>query len=68
MTVALICVHYLSNTGYAQSIYRIQKTKEVDVKLRGTSTMHDWEMDALFTIGEAQFLLKSTNESKLISI
>lgn len=68
LTLILICITSLNNIGYSQSIYKIQETKEFDIKLMGTSSLHDWEMDALSTTGEAQFVFKSGSESDLVSI
>ncbi len=62
----LICI-MVTNIGYGQSIYKIIETKGFDIKLSGTSTLHDWEMDALSTTGEAKFMLKSGSDD-LVSI
>ncbi|SRX55458.1 YceI family protein [Aequorivita sp. CIP111184] len=58
----------ISSIGYAQTIYRIQDNKNVSMKLNGTSTFHDWEMDATRAKGEAQLIFSTTNESELASI
>ncbi len=55
------------NVGYSQTSYKVKDTKEV-LKLSGTSTVHDWEMSALHSSGEAKFVFNSGNESELISI
>ena len=52
----------VSNVVHAQSIYKIEETKDVDIKLRGTSTLHKWEMEARTVAGEAEFGLKPDNE------
>jgi polyisoprenoid-binding protein YceI len=52
----------LGNIASAQSNYKIEETKDVDMKLRGTSTLHKWEMDAKTVEGEAQFDMKPENK------
>lgn len=52
----------------AQTTYKVKETKDVDVKLLGTSTLHDWEMNAKSTTGEAQFIFKSGSETDLVAI
>jgi polyisoprenoid-binding protein YceI len=42
----------------AQSIYKITDSKDNDMKLSGTSTLHDWTMNANTFTSEAQFNLK----------
>lgn len=64
----LICFTGLNHIGYSQAIYTIKETKDFDIKLSGTSTLHDWEMDALNATGEAQFVFKAGSESDLVSI
>ncbi|MFT7233140.1 MAG: hypothetical protein ACI8TA_002363 [Cyclobacteriaceae bacterium] len=68
--LAMVIFHCVAhpNIGHAQSLYKVKETKDIDIKLSGTSTMHDWEMDALFTTGEAYFIFKSGSEIDLISI
>jgi len=66
--VLLISMIAYSNIGNAQSVYKIQKNETIDMKLNGTSTFHDWEMDAVTATGEAQFTFKSGDESELESL
>lgn len=54
--------------GYSQSTYSINETKDVDMKILGTSTLHDWEMNAQSSSGEAQFVFRSDDENDLVSI
>lgn len=68
MGLILICMMGFNGIGYSQSTYKIDETKEVNVKLLGTSTLHDWEMDANSATGEAQFIFKSGSESELTSL
>ncbi len=68
IALMLICITGLSNIGYSQSIYKIEDTKDINMKLLGTSTLHNWEMDAISATGEAQFVFKSGSESDLVSV
>jgi polyisoprenoid-binding protein YceI len=52
----------------AQSTYKIQETKDVNMKLSGTSTLHNWEMSAQNTTGIAEFGFKGTGELELNSL
>lgn len=58
----------LFNIGYAQAIYNIQDTRGVHLKLKGTSTLHDWEMVSNYATGEAQFITRSGSPSELTSL
>lgn len=60
--LVLIALIAIASTGYAQAIYKIQDTKDVAMKLTGTSTVHDWEMDAEKATGEAHFHFKKDGE------
>jgi polyisoprenoid-binding protein YceI len=53
---------------HAQSTYKIEETKDIDMKLSGTSTLHNWTMNAQNTTGEAQFGFKGTSESQLSTL
>lgn len=66
--LVLIIIIVFTNIGFAQSIYKIQKNNTIDIKLKGTSTMHDWEMAANTATGEAQFIFKSTDIQELTSL
>jgi polyisoprenoid-binding protein YceI len=58
----------LSGTLYSQTIYKINDSKDIDMKLSGTSTLHKWAMDAKTFSGEAQFGFKSGSSDELASI
>ncbi len=45
----------------AQTKYKIQETKDIDMKLSGTSTLHNWTMETQTFTGEAQFGFKTGN-------
>lgn len=64
-TLVFIILIVLTNIGFAQSIYKIQKNDTIDMKLKGTSTLHDWEMDAITATGDVQFIFKSANVNEL---
>ncbi len=67
-SLLLVLMLGLVNIGCAQGVYKIQKNKNVHIKLLGTSTLHDWEMIAGNAHGEAQFIFKSPNEKELTSL
>ncbi|SRX75197.1 YceI family protein [Aequorivita antarctica] len=66
--LALIMMIGISSTAYTQAIYKIEDNNNVSMKLTGTSTMHDWEMDATRAKGEAQFMFDASNEGALTSM
>jgi polyisoprenoid-binding protein YceI len=45
----------LCNLLQAQSLYKITDSKDMDMKLSGTSTLHNWAMDAKAFSGDAEF-------------
>ncbi|MEO5975930.1 MAG: YceI family protein [Chryseolinea sp.] len=68
MLLVFLVIQGISLTGFAQSVYKIAETKDIDMKLLGTSTLHKWEMDAQSVAGEAQFVFKSGSKSDLTSL
>jgi polyisoprenoid-binding protein YceI len=52
----------------AQATYKIQDTKDIDMKLSGTSTLHNWVMNAKNTTGAAQFGFIGIGDSHLSSL
>ena len=68
--IILIAISIIGSMFYtqAQSTYKIQETKDVDIKLSGTSTLHNWVMNAQNTTGVAQFVFKGASETTLSSI
>jgi polyisoprenoid-binding protein YceI len=52
----------------AQGTYKIQETKDIDMKLSGTSTLHNWVMNAQTFTGEAQFGFKAGAGNQLNSL
>ena len=57
-----------ASIGHAQAIYKIKNTNAADIVLQGTSTLHDWHMDAKNASGQAQFILKPGSKNELTSI
>ena len=47
---------------HAQSIYKISNSKDMDMKLSGTSTLHSWTMDAKTFSGDADFHFESGSQ------
>jgi len=60
----LISLQYVS----AQPVYKILATKDIDMKLSGTSTLHNWVMNTQIFTGEAQFIFSVANTDQLKSI
>jgi polyisoprenoid-binding protein YceI len=52
----------------AQSVYKIQETKDINMKLSGTSTLHNWEMNTQTFTGEAQFGFKTGDVGQLSTL
>lgn len=64
----IICIVFFTNILYSQSLYKIQNSKGIDMKLLGTSTLHKWTMDARTFNGDAQFDFKSGADNQLTSL
>ena len=52
----------------AQSNYKIENTKESDIKLSGTSTLHDWMMRTPTFTSQAQFDFAAGNDHQLTAV
>lgn len=68
LVIIYICLTVFPNIGYSQSLYKVKETKDVNIKLLGTSTFRDWEMDALTSNGEAKFIFKPGSDKDLVSL
>ncbi|WP_259065982.1 YceI family protein [Mucilaginibacter sp. X4EP1] len=68
LILTAICILGFSSMLQAQSIYKINDSKDIDMKLSGTSTLHKWSMDAKTFSGNADFGFKSGNATGLSSI
>jgi polyisoprenoid-binding protein YceI len=62
------CTIGFSSAVHSQAIYKINDSKDIDMKLSGTSTLHKWAMDAKTFSGEAQFGFKVGSDDQLASI
>ena len=69
---ALVCMVFcmiaFSSILHSQTTYKINDSKDIDMKLSGTSTLHKWAMDAKTFSGEAQFGFKTGSDDQLASI
>jgi hypothetical protein len=68
LSMMAICLMGITQILYAQSIYKISDSKGIDMKLSGTSTMHNWTMDAKTFSGQAEFGFKPGNANQLNSL
>jgi len=59
---------YSSQTLYSQAIYNISNTKDVNMKLSGTSTLHNWNMNSKSILGQAKFKFSDGNSTELKDI
>lgn len=64
----LIAMMGIVHLGHAQAIYKIQDSQDVAMKLTGSSTLHDWEMDVKKAKGEAQFPFSTETSGELLSL
>jgi hypothetical protein len=49
-------------------IYKINESKDIDMKLSGTSTLHKWVMNAKTFSGEVEFGFLAGSDAQLSSI
>jgi polyisoprenoid-binding protein YceI len=68
LALTMICVVAFSSILHAQPVYKINDSKDIDMKLSGTSTLHKWVMDAKTFSGEAEFRFKPGSGDQLSSI
>ncbi len=62
------CILGFNQVLLSQSLYKINDSKDIDMKLLGTSTLHKWSMDAKTFEGEAQFGFAPSNDHELTSL
>jgi polyisoprenoid-binding protein YceI len=67
-TLIAICIMGFTSTLRAQSVYKLTSSKDINMKLSGTSTLHDWTMNAQTFGGEAQFSFKPGDARQLSSV
>ena len=68
LVLTAMCVLGFSSILYAQSAYKINDSKDIDMKLSGTSTLHSWTMDAKTFSGGADFHFGSGSAGQLSSV
>lgn len=68
LVLTAICIMGFSTLLHAQSAYKISASKNNNMKLSGTSTFHDWTMNAQTFTGEAQFDFKPGNGGELAAV
>jgi polyisoprenoid-binding protein YceI len=66
--VLAICLMGFNSLLQAQATYRITESKEVNMKLSGTSTLHNWAMNAKSFGGDAQFIFKPGIDHQLSAL
>ncbi len=64
----LCCVLGLSHSGHSQSLYAVKSGEDINVRLLGTSTLHDWEMEAKSVTGNAEFVFASGSQRELTAL
>ena len=62
LVLTAICIMGFSSMLHAQSAYKINESKDMDMKLSGTSTLHSWTMDAKTFSGDADFKTGASGE------
>jgi polyisoprenoid-binding protein YceI len=65
LVLIAICIMGFSSMIKAQSLYKINASKDIDMKLSGTSTLHKWTMDAKTFSGDATFNFKAAELSSV---
>jgi polyisoprenoid-binding protein YceI len=61
----VLCIIGSTSMLHAQTAYKIADSKNNNMKLSGTSTLHDWTMNTPVFISDAQFVLKDHQISAL---
>ena len=62
------CLVSFSQVALAQSTYLISDSKSNDMKLSGTSSLHDWDMNAHAFTGKAEFDFKKDDDQILVGL
>lgn len=62
------CLFGFSQIIWAQSDYTISNSKSNDMKLSGTSSLHDWDMSAHAFTGKAEFDFKKDDDQTLVGL
>jgi len=64
----IFCLLISAECLSAQPVYKILATKDINMKLSGTSTLHNWVMNTQIFTGEAQFVFSIDNTDQLKSV
>jgi len=68
ITLVVCCLVSFSQVALAQSTYLISDSKSNDMKLSGTSSLHDWDMNAHAFTGKAEFDFKKDDDQILVGL
>jgi polyisoprenoid-binding protein YceI len=68
LSVSIIGLMSLGCEVSAQPFYKIKESKDIDMKLSGTSTLHKWEMNARTFTGEADFKFSDKGKKKISAV
>ncbi|MBL0742694.1 YceI family protein [Chryseolinea lacunae] len=66
--LGLVCVAATLTVVKAQTVYTIRDSKELDMKLSGTSTLHKWSMNTKTLTGSAQFSFAPGHQNQIDGI
>jgi polyisoprenoid-binding protein YceI len=69
--ILLVLLSTIFSSGqplFTPSNYKIENTKESDMKLSGTSTLHDWTMSTPTFTSEAEFDISTSNDHSLTAL
>lgn len=59
--IAVVCMNEFPASLLAQTAYKIIPSKDIAMKLSGTSTLHNWVMTAQTPAGSAKFIVTGTS-------
>ena len=68
LLLATACIIGCIQTIHAQAIYKINDSKDINMQLSGTSTLHNWVMNSHIVKGNAQFGFNPENDKQLTSL
>ncbi len=68
LTLTVISVVAFGMVLSAQSVYKIDDAKDNDIKLSGTSTFHNWAMNAQTFTSEVRFGFNPGNSSQITAV
>jgi len=68
LALTLFCVVGSGICLHAQTIYKIGQSKNNDMKMSGTSSLHNWSMSSKHFDGDAEFVFKPGDDRDLTSV